>query len=321
MTTLDSLRLPVAPSLHDVVRVFDDELRSDQPFVADLCRRAAGYRGKMLRPTLLLLTAEACRGVRREHIVLAAVVEMVHVATLVHDDVLDEAEIRRHGPTINRVNGNESAVLLGDYLISHAYHLCSSMGSTEASRRIAAATNRVCEGELMQVHHRGDWTMSEITYLEVIRRKTGGLTRVCCELGASGADDEIVRGLAQFGEDVGVAFQIMDDLLDITAPDAQTGKSSGRDAEMRKPTLPVIHFLANGSERQRHELIDLLTGSGDSRAEALRRLLAASGSVEYAMSVARRFIGSAVDRLSVLPASDARSSLQAAAEFVLARRN
>src|SRR5438105_3162713 len=127
MTTLDLLRRPIAQPLDDVVRVFDDELHSEFPFVRDLCRRAAGYRGKMLRPTLLLLSAQATGEVTPEHITLAAVIEMVHVATLVHDDVLDEAELRRHEPTISRMNGNEAAVLLGDYLISHAYHLCSSL--------------------------------------------------------------------------------------------------------------------------------------------------------------------------------------------------
>src|SRR5262245_5469327 len=252
---------PIAAHLAEVVRLFDHELHSDQPVVRELCGRIAAYRGKMLRPTLLLLAAKACGDLRREHLVLAAVSEIVHVATLVHDDVLDDADIRRGSPTINRLDGNEAAVLLGDFLISHAYHLCSSIGSQHAARRIAATTNVVCEGELMQVANRGNWQLSEDEYFEIIRRKTAALTAVCCELGAyySDASPDRVEQLSAYGCDLGIAFQIVDDLLDLTASESEMGKSLGRDADLAKLTLPLIHFLRRASAPVRDRAIQSMS--------------------------------------------------------------
>jgi len=322
MTGLDALRAPVAGQLEHVARIFDAELAGDLEFVRGLCADAGRYRGKMLRPTLLLLSAEACGGARPDHPVLAAVVEMVHVATLVHDDVLDEADLRRHRPTINRMSGNEAAVLLGDYLISHAYHLCSSLQSTYASRRIAAATNRVCEGELMQVHHRGDWKLSEETYLEIVRRKTAELTKVCCELGAkfAGADAATVERMARFGEDLGIAFQIMDDLLDLIGTELQTGKTLGRDADLGKATLPIIHCLSGATQDEQSKLVAILSAPADCRDSELRDLLSARGSLDYARDAARHYARSAAQHLADLPPTDARESLLAGVRFTIVRR-
>ena len=170
MTSLVDLYHPVAEGLEQVRRVFDDELGSEWPFVRELCEHIGQYRGKMLRPALVLLTGDASGKVSREHIVLATVVELVHMATLVHDDVLDEADLRRCVPTINRLHGNEAAVLLGDLLISHAFHLCSSLDSQYASRQIGSTTNTVCEGELMQLYHRGNLSLSVEEYFAIISR-------------------------------------------------------------------------------------------------------------------------------------------------------
>lgn len=320
--SLTTLHDPIASHMEDVIRVFDDELRSDQSFINDLCARVQLYRGKMLRPTLLLLSAKACGGIRRDHIVLAAVVEMVHMATLVHDDVLDDADIRRGAPTIGRLRGNEAAVLLGDHLISHAYHLCSSLGSQHAARRIAATTNVVCEGELMQVAHRGNWNLSEDEYTEIIRRKTAALTAVCCEMGAryAGVDPERVEQMAGYGHDLGIAFQIVDDLLDVSATEAEMGKSLGRDAELGKLTLPMIHYLRNTPEPRRRQFLQQLEvrRAGRQPFNGLADNLRAG--LEYAASVARSYVQSAQARLADLPPSDARDALQTAAEFVLQRR-
>lgn len=338
---LETIQRPVADALAEAVRVFDAELESQQPFVREMCAQAASYRGKMLRPTLLLLSASATGGIEREHVVLAAVVEMVHVATLVHDDVLDEANERRGAATIRRTDGNEAAVLLGDYLISHSFHLCTSIGSAEAARRVAAATNRVCEGELTQVHHRGDWGMGEETYYEIIRGKTAALTRAACELGAmswkrgAAARPEAWRAaLADYGERVGMAFQIIDDVLDITSSEDEMGKTLGRDAELGKPTLPVIHALATAAGDERAELVAMLAkesrggqGAGRSHMNSamelrneLRARLQGSGSLEYAMEGARRQARSALEGLAALPETAAREALRAAAEFTLERR-
>lgn len=319
---VERLQRPVADRLAAVARIFDDELRSDQPFVGELCQYVRRYRGKMLRPTLLLLSAEAGGAVRDEHVVLAAVVEMVHLATLVHDDVLDEADLRRDAASVNRIHGNETAVLLGDYLISHAYHLCSRLGSTHAARRIAATTNTVCEGEIMQVAQRGNWALEETDYLEIIRRKTSALTAVCCELGAhvAGAAPDAVERLSVYGRDLGIAFQITDDLLDLTGREDEMGKSLGRDADQGKLTLPLIHYLRRAPAEAREQLIQCLNRGEAGRMDRLADLPGLADSIEYAAEVARLHTHTALRSLSKLPPSEARDALQSAAEFVLQRR-
>lgn len=332
--TLSDLTSPIASALDRVIEVFDAELRTDLGFVNHLVEQVRRYRGKLLRPRLLLLAARATGDLRQEHIVLAAVVEMVHMATLVHDDVLDEADVRRKGATVNRMVGNEAAVLLGDYLISHAYHLCSGLGSTHASRRIAAVTNTVCEGELMQIAHRGNCELTESDYLEIIRRKTAVLTGLCCELGAwaSGAATETVVHLAAFGTDLGMAFQIVDDLLDLTATENELGKTVGRDAELGKWTLPAIHYRDHAGGEDRAKIVAAMSKPGD-KTRRLRAILlnesgmvkegeraSAVGSIDYAMDTARSYVQSALAHLADLPSSDAKDSLTAAAEYIVTRR-
>src|SRR5687767_13661306 len=185
--TLATLTDSIRPHLAAVDELFHRELSSDLKCVNTLVKHVSRFRGKMLRPCLVLLSAKAVAPsapLGEAHVKLATVVEMVHMATLVHDDVLDEAELRRKGATINHLRGNEAAVLLGDYLISHSYHLCSSLDSQLASRLIARTTNQVCEGELLQIDNRNNLDLSEETYLEIIARKTASLCATCCILGS-----------------------------------------------------------------------------------------------------------------------------------------
>lgn len=322
METTPTLDTPIAARLDRVLEVFDAELRSDLPFVNRLIEQVRHYRGKLLRPRLLLMAGEAAGRLTDEHTTLAAVVEMVHMATLVHDDVLDDADTRRRAVTIGRLVGNEGAVLLGDTLISHAYHLCSDLDSTEASRRIAAITNTVCEGELMQIENRGRFDLSEADYLEIIRRKTASLTSVCCELGAAfaGADAVVVDRLAHYGRDLGMAFQIVDDLLDLTASERETGKTTGRDADLGNLTLPLIRYLKGTSPRRRAELLGILSNGHPQKSARIRALISDSDCIEAAMSTAQTYTCSAIDRLAILPDGEAKSALVHAAEFVVERR-
>src|SRR5205807_2219056 len=194
-----------------------------------------------LRPALLLLTARACGRVSAAHHILGAVVEMIHTATLVHDDVLDNASVRRHVATVNAGWGNQASILLGDYLFTHAFHLCSSVDA-RACRLIGEATNRLCAGELHQVTERGNLDLSEDDYFAIIDAKTAELTSCCCRLGAlyGGMDEEVVESLATFGRSLGMAFQIADDLLDLVGEERSAGKSLGTDLEQQKLTLPII---------------------------------------------------------------------------------
>ncbi|HEX4124250.1 MAG TPA: polyprenyl synthetase family protein, partial [Tepidisphaeraceae bacterium] len=207
----------IRSELAEVENLFHEELTSELACVNTLIKHVSRFRGKMLRPSLVLLSGKACGPIGRAHVVVATVAEMVHMATLVHDDVLDDAELRRKGATINHLRGNEAAVLLGDYLISHSYHLCSSLDSQLASRLIGRATNLVCEGELLQIDHRNTVDLDEETYLQIISRKTASLCATCCHLGArlAGADESVVDRLELFGLSLGAAFQIQDDILDL----------------------------------------------------------------------------------------------------------
>ncbi|GIK17010.1 MAG: polyprenyl synthetase [Planctomycetota bacterium] len=312
---------PIAEPLRQVEEAFDREIAGDLDFVNEMCDRVRSYRGKMLRPALLLLSGKACGALTPEHVVLGAVVEMVHMATLVHDDVLDEAGERRLRPTVNATEGNVAAVLLGDYLISHAFHLCSSLPSSRASRMIGAATNTVCEGELMQNRLRGRIDLSETVYFDIIRRKTAALTAVACELGAvfAGADDRCVRAMRTFGDRAGTAFQIVDDVLDVVGETDKVGKTLGRDAELGKPTLPVIHALSTLEEAERSQLSKILSCAEGADREGLRTLLETSGSIAYAIGVARRFVEDAQACLEGLPDREARESLHALAGFIVRR--
>src|SRR3982751_1615015 len=215
--TLALVNETIKKELAAVEQLFTEELATDLTCANNLIRHVSRLRCKMLRHTLVLLAGKACGELTDAHIVLATVVEMVHMATLVHDDVLDEAELRRKGATINHLRGNEAAVLLGDYLISHSYHLCSSLDSQLASRVIARTTNQVCEGELLQIDNRNKFDLDEETYLKIIARKTAVLCASCCSLGArfAGANDDIVERMELFGLSLGQAFQIQDDILDI----------------------------------------------------------------------------------------------------------
>jgi octaprenyl-diphosphate synthase len=328
----------LSADLADVENRFVAELLSDLPCVNRLVSHIERYRGKMLRPTLVLVSgmtvqsdAQADPTPQR---VVAAVVEMVHMATLVHDDVLDEAQVRRGGVTVNELEGNETAVMLGDYLISHAYHLCSSLDRPRISRMIADATNTVCEGELLQLANRRNWELDERTYFEIIRRKTASLCGMCCRLGGelSGGDEAAIAGLYEYGEKVGVAFQIVDDLLDLLGREATVGKSLGRDLQKGKLTLPLIHFMRHGDAGDRRRLRAICDELGDADLSAAgpgepadglldeaRQLVCRGDSVEYARQWASRLVLQAKTALQSLPDTPPRRLMERMADAVLTR--
>lgn len=320
----------LARELCQIEQRFTIELESGLECVNALVAHIERYRGKMLRPTLVLTTGVACaptpRQLTDDHRVVATVTEMVHMATLVHDDVLDEAAVRRGGATLNHLRGNESAVMLGDYLISHAYHLCSSLDTTLASRTIADATNTVCSGELLQLHHRDNWELDEATYFEMVRRKTASLCGTCCQLGAMlhNVPDHVAQGLYDYGEKLGIAFQIVDDLLDLTGREQTVGKTLGLDLKNGKVTLPVIRCLRDCDEHERHLLIEQCRGTSRETAlradtDRIRRLLEDRGCVRYAVDHAAAFVADAKSAIDALPDSPAKDHLFDMADAVLTR--
>lgn len=320
-STLATLTGCIAPQLEAVDRLFNAELLSDLPSVNTLVKHVSRFRGKMLRPMLVLLSGKAAGELTDAHVTIATVVEMVHMATLVHDDVLDEAELRRKGATINHLRGNEAAVLLGDYLISHSYHLCSGLDAQLASRTIARTTNEVCEGELLQIHHRNNIELDEATYIEIITRKTASLCATCCQLGAmfAGASKEVVEQLETYGRSLGIAFQIQDDILDIVGEVETVGKTLGIDVEKGKMTLPMIHFLRTAPAEHRALLRSLLESRDVDKTERIRNLILPSQSVQYARDRAHQLVDRARTSLSELPDTEARRVLDVMAEFVVSR--
>jgi octaprenyl-diphosphate synthase len=254
-------------------------------------------------------------------VILAAVIEMIHTATLVHDDVLDDADLRRHVATVNSRWNNSTSVLFGDYLFTHAFHLAASVGTTDACRMIGRATNIVCEGELTQVRQGGNLDLSEEEYLRIIEAKTGELCAVACRLGArySNAGDAVASAMDRYGRQLGIAFQIADDVLDLAGTERETGKTLGSDLAQRKLTLPLIRLLAsasNGSVARARALIS----SGDAHAESeLQALLISSGALASARQTALEFAEGARNGLRQLPESDGRQLLQEVAEFAVRR--
>lgn len=318
---LADLYAPIAAELADAERIFQEELASRFPFVQHLVDHCADFQGKRLRPALVLLSGRACGRLTPAHSVIAAVVEMIHTATLVHDDILDEAMVRRHAATVNAEWGNETAVLLGDYLFTHAFHLAASLESTRACRWIGHATNKVCEGEMQQVHHRGNLDLDEASYFAIVEGKTAELTAVSCRLGASyaGASEPRVEAMDRYGRELGIAFQIADDVLDLWGDERVTGKSLGTDLEKQKLTLPLIYLLqlaAPGDAADVRRMLD--EGHAESRKQ-LRPLLESTGAIERAWQCAKHHVKQALESLDGLADSNARDLLRLLAQYVVRR--
>ncbi len=311
---------PIAGDLEEVERILARTLRSRYAAVAEVVDHVRHYRGKRLRPVLLLLSARACGRLTPAHPILGAVVEMIHTATLVHDDVLDGATVRRHVATVNTRWGTQASVLLGDYLFTHAFHLASTLDDVRACRLIGLATNRVCEGELCQGLEQGNLDLTEETYFDIIDGKTAELIACCCQLGAvySGATPEVVAGLARFGRNLGLAFQIADDLLDLVGEEQKTGKSLGTDAQQQKMTLPLIHLLEQGNALSA-QARRLLAHPEVEQRDALRRCLEEAGSIAYARRRADDLAFRARKELVCLAASLYRTLLETMAERVVQR--
>jgi octaprenyl-diphosphate synthase len=314
---------PIAWDLEQVEEVLARTLESRYARVAAVINHVSHYRGKRLRPALLLLVARACGRLTHEHHVLGAVVEMIHTATLVHDDVLDSASVRRHVPTVNAKWDNQTSVLLGDYLFTHAFHLSATLGDARACKIIGEATNRVCEGELCQGLEQGNLGLGEENYFDMIDGKTAELIACCCRLGAlfSGADDGVVERLTSYGRQLGLAFQIADDLLDLEGDEGATGKSLGTDLDQLKLTLPFIHLLDQATEAGKLRLRHLMASPGNHKREKLIPHLVESGSLDYARRRAEHCAGQALAELNCLPPSPCRSLLEMLTRRVVDRNS
>ena len=310
--------------LKSVRQLLDDQFRSPSMFVQDVAQHVSRFQGKQIRPVLTLLSARAC-GATAEHMSkahrLAAVVEMIHAATLVHDDVIDDADLRRHVSTVHRRWNTETSVLFGDYLFSRAFHLAATTGDAEACRLIGRATNRTCEGELNQIAARLEQSASERDYFRVVYGKTAQLFAVSCRLGARSAriDQYTQNQVSLFGARLGIAFQIADDVLDLTESSEQTGKDAANDLTNHRMTLPILRALRMGSPAERQKTRELLfSGSPDDRIQ-LRQSASVQMGVESAQATAERFADRALRCLQNIPLCEERRVLEAIATFSVFR--
>jgi octaprenyl-diphosphate synthase len=323
-----AVALAVGQACVAVERRVAETLASDLPPVNALCKHLEQYHGKMVRPVLVVLSGLATLGkdadtpvVSDPFISLAAVCEMVHLATLVHDDVLDEADIRRKTQTVNRLAGNEAAVILGDYVLSAAYALCARLGDARIAETIGRTGMTLCAGELVQLHHRQNLSLDERTYFELVRRKTASLISVSASLGCrqAGGTDALQARFGAFAEKLGVAFQIQDDLLDIAGDQRIVGKSLGKDMEKGKLTLPVIHHLASANAAVRGRTLTLL-GTPDAGDRAgLVQALESTGSLDHARHAAETLVDQAKHDLAPLPETGAKRMLLSMADAVVSR--
>ncbi len=310
-SALAPLFVPIEQALAEVECRLKSELQHPNPFIHELAQRSFRLGGKRLRPALLLLTAQATGEIHDAHHTLAAVVEMIHTATLVHDDVLDEATIRRHEDTVNARWNNQTSILLGDYLFTHAFYLASSLETTFGCRTIGRATNIVCEGELLQTAASGNFKLSCEEYFHIIQAKTAELCACCCSLGAHYAqsDQQTVEQLEAFGRQLGIAFQIADDLLDLVGEQQTVGKSLGTDLTKHRMTLPLILLRDQLDASQQQELQALLDVPSSKTNSTLRDWLESSGALRQAHKVALSYADQATKQLALLPDSPAKQSL------------
>jgi octaprenyl-diphosphate synthase len=319
--SLARLFAPISADLADVDRRLQTELRHPNPFIDELAQHSFRMGGKRLRPALLLLAAKAVGQITEEHHTLAAVVEMIHTATLVHDDVLDEAEVRRHLDTVNARWNNQTSVLLGDFLFTHAFYLASTLETTFGCRAIGEATNTVCEGELRQTASAGNFWLAREEYLAIIEAKTAELCACCCRLGAhyAGAAPATEDKLRVYGRKLGMAFQIIDDLLDLEGEEETTGKSLGTDLAHRKMTLPLILLRDQLGEQELPRLQGLFEESDANHSGMLVAWLEESCALQAARLLAERFALEAASSLGGLEDSESKRTLIELCRFVIAR--
>jgi len=299
-----------------------DQLHSDVELVESIGHYLVEAGGKRLRPLMVLLSARALNYTGEQHLNLAAIIEFIHTATLLHDDVVDMSNLRRGKLTANAQWGNAPSVLVGDFLYSRAFQMMVAIGNMEVMAILSNATNIISEGEVQQLVNAKNPDIGEAEYLTVIDKKTAVLFAAACEIAAvlSGATPEQRRALRAYGHHIGMAFQLVDDALDYTGDAATLGKNVGDDLAEGKPTLPLIHAMSKGSSDQ-SELIAQAIRAGDaSQLEAILEVVTTTGAISYTLDCAREHVSEAKKQLDTLMDNRYSQAMVQVAEFALARQ-
>jgi len=319
---IEGLRTLVADEAQDVDQIIRTRLHSDVALINQLSHYIINSGGKRLRPLLVLLAARACRYQGRQHINLAAVIEFIHTATLLHDDVVDASELRRGKRTANAVWGNEASVLVGDFLYSRAFEMMVEVNDMRIMEIMAHTTNRIAEGEVLQLLNCHDAETTEARYMDVISRKTAKLFEAAAQVGAilGNQSESIEAALASYGLHLGNAFQLIDDVLDYSASPEETGKNLGDDLADGTPTLPLIHAMRKGTPEQAQIIKKAIENGEHDNIQAVCAAIESTGAIPYTARTAQQEAGKAIAALNPLPESPYKEALHGLAEFSVSRK-
>ncbi|OAI48698.1 octaprenyl diphosphate synthase [Gammaproteobacteria bacterium SCGC AG-212-F23] len=318
---LAKIRSVVQSDIEETDVFIGNELRSEVPLINEMVTHIISCGGKRIRPLLVLLAARAFDHQQKQHIQLAAAIELIHTATLLHDDVVDNSTLRRGQETANTLWGNKASVLVGDFLYSRAFQLIVKLQNLTILNIFSNATNLIAEGEVLQLINCNNPATSEAAYFEVIQRKTGKLFEVAAQTGAALSNYTVqqMHAMQQYGMQLGIAYQLIDDALDYKSSTAETGKNIGNDLAEGKPTLPLIYALQKAKPNEIKLIQNAIQTSSDKDLNAILSIIESTGAIEYTANTAKQRIQEANTMLSHIPDSPYRKSLYELAEFVVER--
>ena len=312
----------ISPDMERIEDLIASTLTAETDSLKELVAHVARFGGKRLRPALVVIVSRALGETTEDHLKLGAVIELIHTASLVHDDILDEASMRRRTASVNELHGNHIPLLLGDLIYARAFRFSLSLSTPAAAERLAEVTEIICAGEIEQNFSRGRFDLSKDLYYRIIEAKTASLYGAACGLSAlyAGASDDRVRALERYGIALGIAFQIVDDCLDIVGDEDVVGKSLGTDLEWGKMTLPLIHLASTLDDKDRARLETLYLRGGEDKLGAIRAEFDLDAAVVHAREVASRHVREALKLLDPLAPSPFKDALNTVGDFVLSRK-
>ena len=319
--SIEAIRQLLSGDLEAVNELIRNCLHSDVALINQLSHYIVNSGGKRLRPMLVLLSANACRYQGQQHVNLAAVIEFIHTATLLHDDVVDASQLRRGNMTANAVWGNEASVLVGDFLYSRAFEMMVQANDMRIMEIMSHTTNTIAEGEVLQLLNCHDADTTESRYMDVVSRKTARLFEAAARIGAVlGEQPEAIESaLAAYGQHLGICFQLIDDVLDYSASPEDTGKNVGDDLAEGKPTLPLIHAIHHGTPSQARLIRQAIENGGHDNMQDVCAIIESTGGIPYTAQAAQREADMAIAALDPLPDSAYRDALYSLAEFSVNR--
>jgi octaprenyl-diphosphate synthase len=320
---ITTIRQLITNDMDSVDRLIIESLKSDVVLINQIGAYIVHSGGKRLRPMIVLMAAQACGYSGSKHIDLAAIIEFIHTATLLHDDVVDGSDLRRNRETANAVWGNEASVLVGDFLYSRSFEMMVGVSEMRVMDILSHATNRIAEGEVLQLLNVHNPETTETEYMEVIKRKTATLFEAGARLGAviAGVSEQQEQALAEYGLHLGIAFQLVDDALDYDANKSDIGKNIGDDLAEGKPTLPLIQAMRQADEPTRQRLAEIIEKGGLEQIDFVMQAIAASDAIAYTQRLARAEAALAKQALTALPETPYRQALADLADFSVARTN